>query len=132
MIGIDTNILLRTIDRSNVAQSRAVDDLLVTAGGDPLFVNLVVLCEFAWTLERTYKRPRSEIAQRLAHVLEAPEFAVERSDLAERAVDLFEQGPANFSDYVIGEVNREARCRATLTFDRAALKSPALFQPLVG
>lgn len=130
MIGLDTNILLRTIDQTDPAQSRAVDALLSDPEQQPRFVNLVVLCEFAWTLDRTYKRKRPEIAERLSHVLEAPEFDVERSELAERALSRYRDGRADFADYVLAEINREAGCRTTLTFDRLALETADLFQPV--
>lgn len=130
MIGLDTNILLRTIDQTDPAQSRAVDALLSDPEQQPRFVNLVVLCEFAWTLDRTYKRKRPEIAERLSHVLEAPEFDVERSELAERALSRYRDGRADFAGYVLAEINREAGCRTTLTFDRLALETADLFQPV--
>ena len=130
MIGLDTNILLRTIDQTDPAQSRAVDALLSDPDQGPRFVNLIVLCEFAWTLDRTYKRKRAEIAERLSHVLEAPEFDVERSELAERALSRYRDGRADFADYVLAEINREAGCRTTLTFDRHALETAESFQPV--
>jgi predicted nucleic-acid-binding protein len=130
VIGLDTNVLLRTVDQSDPAQSRAVDALLSERALRPRFVNLVVLCEFAWTLDRTYKRAREEIAERLSHVLEAPEFEVERSELAERALSRYRGGRADFADYVLAEVNREAGCRTTLTFDRLALETAELFEPV--
>jgi predicted nucleic-acid-binding protein len=130
VIGLDTNVLLRTIDQSDTIQSQAVDALLSDPEQGPRFVNLVVLCEFVWTLDRTYKRKRAEIAERLSHVLEAPEFEVERRELAARAVSRYRDGRADFADYVLAEINREAGCRATLTFDRLALEATDLFQPV--
>jgi predicted nucleic-acid-binding protein len=130
VIGLDTNVLLRVVDQSDPDQSRAVDALLSDPAQRPCFVNLVVLCEFAWTLDRTYKRRRPEIAERLSHLLEAPEFEIERSELAERAVSRYRDGGADFADYVLAEVNREAGCRTTLTFDRLALETAELFQPV--
>ena len=56
MRGIDTNVLLRTVDLTDPAQTAAVEHLLDQAADEPLFVNHIVLCEFAWTLERLFKR----------------------------------------------------------------------------
>jgi predicted nucleic-acid-binding protein len=130
VIGLDTNVLLRTIDQSDAVQSRAVDALLSDPEQGPCLVNLVVLCEFVWTLDRTYKRKRTEIAERLSHILEAPEFEVERRELAERAVSRYRDGRGDFAGYVLAEINQEAGCRTTLTFDRLALETADLFQPV--
>jgi predicted nucleic-acid-binding protein len=42
----------------------------------------------------------------------------------------YRDGGADFADYVLAEVNREAGCRTTLTFDRLALETAELFQPV--
>jgi len=39
-------------------------------------------------------------------------------DLVRWAVTAFRVGPADFSDYLIGEHDRRAGCTSTLTFDR--------------
>ena len=45
-------------------------------------------------------------------------FEVQHRDLVRRAVGSFRRGPADFSDYLIGEIDRRAGCLSTLTFDR--------------
>lgn len=130
MRGIDTNILLRTVDLTNQVQTAAVERLLDQAVDEPLFVNYVVLSEFAWTLERTYKRSRQEIAARLRHVLEAPEFVVQRTELVEQAIDAFETSKAQFPDCLIGATNLAFGCTTTLSFDRNAVALSSLFSPV--
>ena len=44
-------------------------------------------------------------------------------DEASRAVQRFRDGPADFADYFLAEINTSAGCAATATFDRDALKS---------
>lgn len=127
MRGIDTNILLRTVDLSDSVQSAAVERLLDEAVDEPLFVNHVVLCEFAWTLERTYKCSRQEIAMRLRHILEAPEFAIPQSELIEQAIDAFERNKAQFPDCLIGVTNLASGCTTTLSFDGKAFAMSSLF-----
>jgi hypothetical protein len=65
--------------------------------------------------------PRCLVLRRL---LGAQDLAVERSDLAWRALNLYEEGVADFSDYVIGLCGREEKATVTCTFDRRAAKSP--------
>ena len=44
-------------------------------------------------------------------------------DEASRAVTRFRDGPADFADYFLAEINTSAGCATTATFDSAALKS---------
>ena len=130
MRGIDTNVLLRTIDLTDQRQTAAVERLLDDAVVEPLLVNHIVLSEFAWTLERTFKRSRQEIALRLRNILEAPEFAVPQEELVERAIDAFEGGKAQFPDCLIGVANLASGCTTTLTFDGDAAEMTQLFSPV--
>jgi predicted nucleic-acid-binding protein len=41
------------------------------------------------------------------------------------AIDLFGDGPADFPDYFVAELNLALGCDATLTFDKAAAKNKA-------
>lgn len=130
MRGIDTNVLLRTVDLANPIQVAAVEGLLDEAIKEPLFVNHIVLSEFAWTLERSYKRPRGEIALRLRHILEAPDFVVPDADVVERAISAFEASKAQFPDCLIGATNLASGCDTTLSFDKDAVAVSSLFSSL--
>ena len=120
MIGIDTNVLLRIFgsDEDDPDQVAAARGLLRTAA--PLFVNPIVLAEFVWTLRRTYKLDRRAIHARLAAIAGAPEFTYAFPQATRRAVELFREGPADFADYLIGEIDRDLGCTTTMTFDRQA------------
>lgn len=123
MIGFDTNIILRIFDRSDPRQSAAVDRLLQSPlDGESYLLNPVVLTEFVWTLDRTYKVKRMVIADHLERILQAPEFVIPFADAAEEAIRRYRAGPADFSDYFIAAINRTLGCRSTLTFDDAAAK----------
>jgi predicted nucleic-acid-binding protein len=127
MIGLDTNVLLRLVEESDPNQRARADALVRAQGLRGCFVNPIVLAELAWTLARTYKQSRDEIADRLELILEAPEFVVANADEAERAIGRLRQGPAEFSDYFLAEINRSAGCDNTATFDKHAGRSEDLF-----
>jgi predicted nucleic-acid-binding protein len=112
------------------ASSARADALVHAQGAGGCVLNAIVLCEFAWTLARAYKRPRQEIAERLEALLAAPEFVVVNADEAVRALTRYRDGPADFSDYLLAEINRASGCVATATFDEAALKASDLFSPV--
>lgn len=123
MIGVDTNIILRLFDRTDPGQTAAVERLIGDAASeDGCLVNPIVLAEFAWTLDRTYKLERSLIADHLDRILQATEFIVPFIDQAVAAASLYRKGPADFADYLFSEINRSLGCTTTITFDRDAAK----------
>jgi predicted nucleic-acid-binding protein len=124
MVGIDTNVLVRFFEANDDARQTAAARELVREAA-PVFVNPVVLAEFAWTLRTVFKLGRAAIHDRLAGIVEAPEFSVAFPDATARAVTQYESGAADFADYLIGELNVAWGCENTLTFDKAATKSGA-------
>jgi len=130
MQALDTNVLLRIVDRTHADQARQVEQLVRHSGHAPFFLGMLVILEFAWTLARRYKLPRTEIVQWLRFLLEAPEFVVERPALVEHAVAEFETSHADFGDCLIGVANLASGCSTTLTFDRDAAAIGRLFSPL--
>ncbi len=120
MIGLDTNVVLRLFDRTDPGQTDAVERVVASGG---CLVNPIVLAEFVWTLDRTYKLERRLIAGHVDRILQAPEFIVPFIDEASAAVDRYRDGPADFADYFLSEVNRTLGCATTVTFDRDAAKT---------
>jgi predicted nucleic-acid-binding protein len=130
MIGLDTNVLLRLGDNLEPAQRGRALALIRSQGFGGCFVNGIVLCEFSWTLRQSYKMTRSEIAARLAVLLELPELVIASPEEAARALQRFRVGPAEFADYFLAEINRSAGCASTATFDSDAIKSGEPFVPV--
>jgi predicted nucleic-acid-binding protein len=123
MIGLDTNVLLRLGDDQEPGQRDRARALVRSCGASGCFVNAMVLVEFARTLTRFYKLSRRDAAARIAVILESPEFVVASPEEASRAVERFRDGPADFADYFLAELNASAGCATTATFDSDALKS---------
>jgi predicted nucleic-acid-binding protein len=109
-------------DRSDRSQTHAVERLIAEQRQEGCLLNPIVLCEFAWTLDRTYKVDRGIIADHIDRILEAPEFIVPFADEAAAAADRLRSGPADFADYFFAEVNSTLGCTTTVTFDRDAAK----------
>jgi predicted nucleic-acid-binding protein len=120
--GLDTNIVLRIFDRTNEAQSVAVDRLLATGNDKEFLLNPIVLSEVAWTLKRKYKKSRAVIADHLERLVHSPEFDVTFAEQAQDAVRRYRAGPADFADYFLAAINRASGCATTLTFDEDAAK----------
>lgn len=133
MIGLDTNVLVRYVVRDDARQTASATRLIesLCRPDDPGVVTLLVLCELAWVLDRGYGYERDAIASVLRRLLSADDLHVEHSELAWQGLNLYEEGEADFADYLIGLCGRAQKAELTYTFDRHAGKSP-LFRILDG
>ena len=121
MRGLDTNVLVRFLTADEPEQAEAALRLVEIADstGERLHISTIVLAELVWVLRGgRYARTREEVADALGALLDATVFEIQDRDLVRRAVTVFCAGPADFSDYLIGEHDRRAGCTSTLTFDR--------------
>jgi predicted nucleic-acid-binding protein len=84
MKGVDTNVLVRYITKDHAVQERAASRFLDLARkrAEPIFVNVIVLCELVWVLGRTYEYSRAEIAAVIGRLLATEQIVVENADLA--------------------------------------------------
>ncbi len=125
MIGLDTNVLARYIVRDEKKQAEAATRLIESrcTPDDPGFINLIVLSELGWVLTRGYGYSRRMVAGVMRRILSVQELQVEKAELAWKAVRLFEEGKADFADYLIGITNREQKAEVTYTFDLRAADS---------
>ena len=124
MIGLDTNVLIRILVVDDAGQAELARQYLGQncTASDPGFVNLVVVCELIWTLDRFYGLGRQEIANAVAFLLEQENIIVEeRLHVASALQQLLKKG-ADPADLLIAEINRANGCEATATFDRKAAK----------
>lgn len=117
MIALDADILLRYFVEDDQAPSRAAIQFMesVLTEAEPGFVPLLALCDLAWSLKRTYRFSRTEIAGAISRLLDARQIEVEHSDLVRRAL---ERPSTGFADAIIHEVGRLNGCTHTVTFDR--------------
>lgn len=122
MNGLDTNVLVRYIVQDDPKQSKAANRLMEKrcTTGDPGWISLPVLVELVWVLTGAYGYSRSIVQRVLHQLLSTAELRVEEPDLAWAALRAYENGSADFSDYLIGIGNRRRGCKTTFTFDRKA------------
>ena len=86
----------------------------------PGVISHIVLCELVWVLSRAYQYSREQVAEVIHAVLTCQEFLVERVDLAELAFLYYQQGNANFSDYLLARRQQQMGAEYTVTFDSEA------------
>lgn len=120
MKGLDTNVLVRYVTADDPEQTPVAKAAIegAEARGERLFLSAVVLCELVWVLAgRTYRYPRSSVLEVLDEILESPTFQVQDRSLVREAVASFREGPADFADYLLGRIHRNAGCDETWTFE---------------
>ncbi len=120
MIGLDTNVLVRYLTQDDPAQfARAAAFIDAASEREEQFlVNAPVLCELVWVLSTVYDYSREEIAQALEQIFTTAQFEIERLDEARQALGDFRSSKADFSDALIGRINRSLGATHTVTFDR--------------
>ena len=120
MIGLDTNVLVRYLTHDDPAQYAKAATMIdaATDRGEQLVVNTAVLCELVWVLGTAYSYSREEIARALEQIFATAQFEIERLDEARRALGDFRSTKADFSDALIGRINRSLGAEHTVTFDR--------------
>jgi predicted nucleic-acid-binding protein len=119
--GLDTNVLVRLVTADDPAQvGRAREFLRHNRRHGPFLINRIVLCELVWTLRRTFRFERDQIASVIARLLSSAEVTVEEHPTVRDALYLFRTSRADFADCLIGLSNGLAGCARTATFDRRA------------
>ena len=124
MTGLDTNVLVRYFAQDEPKQAAAARRLIETrlTRENPGHVNVVTLVETCWVLKRLYAAGREEVAQVVENLLAAPNVVVERRAVVRKALQNHAASASGFSDCLIAQLNLDAGCANTLTFDRAAAK----------
>jgi predicted nucleic-acid-binding protein len=131
MLGLDTNVLVRYLVRDDAQQSRKVEQAIARAvgKGESLFIGLPVLMETEWVLRSRYRLKKAEIAAAISGLLDSGEILFEDESSLEEALLVWKDTSADFADCLIGIHNRRMGCRATLSFDAAALNLTTFVSP---
>jgi len=127
MTGIDTNVLVRYLTRDDPEQYQAAKRFLESncTREEPGYVNVIVLCELAWVLTSLYDATDEELADIIDQFLRTHQLQIERRDQVRAALEQYKRHPAGFPDCLLGQLNQNAGCEETITFDQdaAAMKA---------
>ena len=125
MTTFDTNVVVRMIVEDDPVQSRQAIKAWRDAldGGARVFLSKVVLIETSWVLRSAYGFDKTTVAETLRRLLDVEQVEVEAEVEIRNALELYDNGPADFSDYVILESARAAGSLPVKTFDRRLAKA---------
>jgi len=131
LIAFDTNVLLRLLLNDDARQARQAQALLDQAmsRSDKILLPDIVLCELEWVLSSVHEVPKAAIIETLRRLLDAEEFAFLDRAAVTGAVGSYEDGGADFSDYLIGASAARAGAATTYTFDRALRRAGGFSLP---
>lgn len=123
MIGVDTNVLVRVfVDDSPEQTKLALRFLNTLSDHKPGFVGLVVLVELAWVLKRSYGFSQDAVLVALETLLESANIEIERSDIAQWAIQAARDTETDIADNLIAITAMEAGASGVVTFDRNAAR----------
>ena len=130
MYALDTNVMIRYVLADDKEQTKranaAIERLSVDNQG---FISCVVLCEISWVLTKAYKVSKGDCIAVLRQILTIAVFDIERLSQCLQALRHYEQGKADFSDYLIQQIAEDEGYHILLTFDKNALKSHGFQKP---
>lgn len=114
----DTNVVVRLLVQDDEEQCRRAEQALREAAqAEGAWISAVVFVETAWVLRVAYRFDRAATVAALRDVLALEGVVFDDQPLISRALDSFETGTADFADYVILELSRNAKTLPLLTFD---------------
>ena len=117
MIGVDTNILIRYLTRDDEQQWKQASDLIQAS--EQCFITNIVLCEIVWVLRgQPYNFNKQEILEAVEVMFHSPTFEFENRSAVYQALQRTKKGRADFSDYLIEAIARQAGYRETVSFDK--------------
>ena len=124
MIGLDTNILLSLVLNDDPQQvNRAKSPLGTLNESNTGFISVISIVELVWTLRRTFRFGRDEVATTVRTILNAREIVVEDEAIVGAAIDRMQADKVDLADCLIVARNQALGCTRTVTFDRRAAQS---------
>ena len=125
MAALDTNVLVRLIVQDDPAQVASAMKLLAKCilDNETLFVPITVSLELEWVLRSSFGFSKPLVIQALSNILTAVELSFESESSLETALLNYQQGTADYSDYLHLALAEKVNAQPLWTFDKAASKA---------
>ena len=125
VLGIDTNVLVRWLmaDPTSGHQS-ALAAAAIDGATEEVLISPVVLAEFSWVAERSFRLNREALCALLSRILDSNLIVIPERTVVATAIRNFGLGGPGFADHLIAAMNRSYGCTTTLTFDKTAARIP--------
>lgn len=125
---LDTNVLLRHLLADHPDHSPRATAFLerIERGDVRVRTSHLVVFETVFTLERTYKRAKAEIASAVLPLIELPGILLPQKRLFRAAFDLYVQRNLPFADAYHAALMQRTGLREIVTFDRDFDRIPGI------
>ena len=122
---LDTNVLVRLIVRDDDAQADVAAKLLDRHArrSESLWIPITVVLELEWVLRSRYKFAKAEVVKAVASLLMTIELVFESEGALEQALASYEEGGADFGDYLHLALAQYGHALPFWTFDAKAAKA---------
>lgn len=128
MIALDTNVIVRLIVEDDPGQLAVAREIVAAAeaAGETCLLTDVVLCEIEWVLVSAYGATRADVLAAIQALAGESLFDFEDRARLHRALDSYQRGRGDLSDYLISQTATALGARTTFTFDRGLAGDPGL------
>ena len=118
-------MLVRLLVNDDASQTQTARKLLLQHArrSDALFVTTTVALELEWVLRSRYKFSKTEILTVFSTVMSAVELEFEAEDAMEQALAFYEEGSADYADYLHLSLAKKGHALPFWTFDATASKA---------
>jgi predicted nucleic-acid-binding protein len=125
LIGVDSNVLLRLVLADDPRQHKAAQDFIeARTPSDPVYISDMVIAEFMWVLQRTYKLDRSAIVELVAGFMDTDDAVfADRATLSAFVEQARSNTKAGLADLFVALSGRTHGCGHTVTFDKHAART---------
>lgn len=117
MIAVDTNVLIRLLIDDSSASEQMEQAKALLKKARQLFIPQIVQIELVWVLESAYCFDKTNVIELLKRLQKSSCYVLQQATQFDAALKLFENHPADFSDYLILATCVENDCDI-YTFDK--------------
>lgn len=117
---LDTNVILRRLLNDNPDHSPRATAFLskVEQGAVRVQTSHIVVFETVFTLERSYRQPKSQIREAVLAFIDLPNVRLPRKGLFHRAFDTYDSANISFADAYHAALLQEQGVTEVISFDR--------------
>ena len=124
VIAIDTNILARIFIDDGMASAQVQKARQLSSKADKIYIAQAVQLELVWVLSSAYRLKKPQIIAILKQLESHSVFMLQRAEMFAKALAYYQQGKADFSDYLI-LLEAEQAGAEVYTFDKQFIAAGA-------